>query len=104
LVVLIGRDSVSNGEISSGLLGLTGRATLIGETTLGNVEHLFTYNLADGSQVVLATETFQPAGLSAGEWEDTGIVPDIEVLSGWQYFSEANDPGIAAALDFLMGR
>ena len=40
LVVLVGPDTVSFGEVFSGILKDQGRATLIGETTDGNVEIL----------------------------------------------------------------
>jgi carboxyl-terminal processing protease len=40
MVVLVGRETASYGEVMSGILGLSERATLIGETTNGNVERL----------------------------------------------------------------
>ena len=50
MVVMVGPDTVSFGEISSGILQDTGRAYVIGETTEGNVELLLGYDFADGSQ------------------------------------------------------
>jgi len=101
LVILVDMDTVSYGEIMSGVLRLAGRATIIGGTTLGNVERLSAYDMADGSRLWLATETFQPRGESNGIWEKTGIIPDISVPTRWELFTEATDPALAKAVDFL---
>ncbi|MBA3873192.1 MAG: PDZ domain-containing protein [Anaerolineae bacterium] len=101
LVVLVDVNTVSYGEIVSGVLRLAGRATIIGGTTLGNVERLFAYDMPDGSRLWLASETFQPRGEANGIWEETGIIPDISVPTRWDLFTEANDPALARAVDFL---
>jgi carboxyl-terminal processing protease len=103
MVVLVGRETASYGEVMSGILGLSERATLIGETTNGNVERLRRFDLSDGSRVWLAADTFEPLELTPGIWEETGIVPEIITITLWQAFTEATDPGIAAALEVLMG-
>jgi carboxyl-terminal processing protease len=104
LVVLVGPDTVSYGEIVSGILQRAGRATLVGQMTLGNVEQLRRYDLEDGTRAWIASATFEPVGLPAGTWEDTGIVPEVAVSGAWDEFTEANDPGIAAAVEILLGR
>jgi len=101
LVVLVSQDTASYAEIFSGILDRSGRATLVGETTLGNVEILSGYDYEDGSQAWIAGETFQPAGLENGIWEEQGIIPDVTALSVWELFTEANDPGLAAAVEIL---
>jgi C-terminal peptidase prc len=101
LVVLVDADTVSFGEISSGVLQRSGRATVIGRTTNGNVENLTSFTFADGSRAWLATLTFQPNGLLAGIWEDTGIVPTISAPTRWDLFSELDDPALAKALQVL---
>jgi hypothetical protein len=53
--------------------------------------------------VWLAADTFEPLELTPGIWEETGIVPEIITITLWQAFTEATDPGIAAALEVLMG-
>ena len=58
LVVLVGPNTVSFGEIFSGILQEKGRAAILGETTSGNVEILYSYDLLDGSRLWLAQETF----------------------------------------------
>ncbi|HEX7976844.1 MAG TPA: S41 family peptidase, partial [Anaerolineales bacterium] len=77
LVVLVGKDTHSYGEIFSGVLQDLGRAYLIGETTDGNVEILNTYDFKDGSELWLAFETFQPIKHPNANWKNTGIIPDL---------------------------
>jgi carboxyl-terminal processing protease len=101
LVVLVDTDSVSYGEISSGVLQRSGRATVIGRTTAGNVENLTSFNFSDGSRAWLATLTFQPNGLAPGVWEDTGIVPTVSAPTRWDLFTELDDPALAKALQVL---
>jgi C-terminal peptidase prc len=103
LVVLIEVETASYGEVLSGVLGESGRATLIGQTTPGNVETLWAYGFEDGSRAWIAREAFQFEGQAVGEWEDTGIVPDIVVPSRWDLFTETNDPAMPAALAVLQG-
>jgi C-terminal peptidase prc len=104
LVVLVGPDTVSYGEIVRGILQLAGRATVVGQATLGNVEQLRRYDFEDGSRAWIASATFEPLGLPAGTWEDTGIVPEVLVPGRWDEFGEATDPGLAAAVEILRTR
>ena len=101
LVVLVGRDTVSFGEIMSGILQAEGRAKVIGETTFGNVETLSGFDFTDGSRAWLARETFVSPKATYGPWEDTGIEPDVSVPTRWDLFTEADDPAIPAALQVL---
>ncbi len=100
LVVLVSEDTVSFGEIFSGLLKDTGRAKIIGQTSLGNVETLHGYDFEDGSRIWIAEETFDPS-VSHANWEETGIVPDIEVNADWDTFIFETDPAVAAALSLF---
>jgi C-terminal peptidase prc len=68
LVVLVGTDTVSFGEIFSGVLQDIGRAKVVGQTTLGNVEILHGHNLSDGSLLWLAEERFVPL-YSQADWD-----------------------------------
>jgi C-terminal processing protease CtpA/Prc len=103
LVVLVGKDTVSFGEISSGVLKDSGRAKIVGQTTLGNVEILHGYNFDDGSRLWIAEETFDP-GVSHANWEVTGIVPDVEAYAAWDTFTFETDPSLQAALTLLRKR
>ena len=101
LVVLIDEDTVSYAEVLAGTLAATGRATLIGETTKGNVETLRWYDLPDGSKLWLAAERFYPLADPDVDWERDGIIPDIEVVSEWEDFTFETDPALAPALAAL---
>jgi len=101
LLVLVSRDTVSYGEVLSGLLQVTGRATVMGQTSLGNVETEWAYTFKDGSRVWLAHELFQPPGLPLAVWEGRGIVPDLPLPVRWDLFTEGSDPALAAAIDLF---
>ena len=97
LVVLVGTKSASFGEIFSGILQDIGRAKVVGQTTLGNVEILQQYGFDDGSRIWIAAETFDPL-VSHANWEKTGIIPDVQAFADWDTFTFETDPAIAASL------
>ncbi len=101
LVVLIGKETASFGEIFAGILKDQERATLIGETTDGNVEILWGYDFDDGSRAWIAHDTFEPENHPEWDWEHDGIVVDIEVPADWDEYTTQTDPAIQAALDHL---
>jgi len=90
LVVLINKNVNSAAEGLSGALKQKGRATIIGETSAGNVEAVLPFCLRDGSQAWIATGVLAPIG--APTWEGRGVIPDIEVSS---------DDALKAAIEFL---
>jgi carboxyl-terminal processing protease len=100
LVILVGEDTVSFGEIFSGALQDTGRAKIVGQTSLGNVETLSGYNFEDGSQAWIAQERFDPLNSDA-DWEKDGIIPDVEAYADWDTFTFENDPSVDAAVKLL---
>jgi C-terminal peptidase prc len=100
LVVMVSQDTVSFGEIFAGVLQDAGRAQIVGETSLGNVEVLHGYDFEDGSQVWIAAETFTSA-FSETNWEETGIIPDIHAFAEWDTFYFETDPSITAAIHLL---
>jgi C-terminal peptidase prc len=101
LVVLVELETASFGEIMSGVLQNSGRAQIVGQNTLGNVEVLWGYDFEDGSRAWIAHDAFEPAGLDLGVWEETGIVPDVSVPTRWDLFTEATDPTFPVALELL---
>jgi C-terminal processing protease CtpA/Prc len=101
LVVLISSETASFGEIFAGILQDTGRAYLIGNTTEGNVEILWGYDLEDGSKLWLANETFRPMNHPEHNWEKMGIVPDSFQSGDFDEFSLENDPVVLAAIGYL---
>ncbi len=100
LVVMVSKDTVSYGEIFAGIMRDSRDAKITGETSLGNVEVLHGYNFEDGSQLWLASEAFYPAH-SDENWEQSGIVPDLEAFASWDSFTFETDPSVAAALTLL---
>jgi len=100
LIVMVSKDTVSFGEIFAGVMQDSGRAKIVGETSLGNVEVLNGYSFEDGSEVWLASETFHSA-FSEANWEETGIVPDVEAFAPWDTFYFETDPSVAAAVELL---
>jgi len=101
LIVLVGKDTASFGEIFAGILQDVGRAYLIGTTTGGNVEILWGYDLADGSQLWLANETFRPLNHPDQDWERTGIIPDLTVSGDFDEYALADDPAVLAAIQYF---
>jgi len=100
LVVMVSEDTVSFGEIFAGVLRDARGAKITGQTSLGNVEILHEYDFEDGSAMWIAAETFDSA-FSNDDWEQTGIVTDIEAYAPWDTFYFDTDPSIAAALELL---
>ncbi len=102
LVVLIGAATESFAEVLAGSLQAGGRATLIGQTTAGNVEILLSHDFEDGSRLWLAEETFRlPNGAM---WEGEGLTPDILIPLGWDEYTAEDDPVLAAALKHFESR
>jgi carboxyl-terminal processing protease len=99
LVVLVGEETASFGEIFSGILHDLGRASLIGETTLGNIEILWEFRFRDGSRAFIAHDIFRPLNDPQANWEETGIIPDRTVESNWDEITMETDPVIRAALE-----
>jgi carboxyl-terminal processing protease len=104
LVVLVGKNTASFGEIFSGVLKDVGRAYVIGETSPGIVEILYVYGFEDGSQAWIAHDTFRPVNHPNETWEKTGIVPDLTVVSNWDQVTMDTDPVIKAALNHFDGK
>ncbi len=100
MVVMVSEGTASYAEIFAGIMRDSRGAKITGQTSLGNVEALIVHDLQDGSQLWIATEAFYPAH-SDENWEQTGIVPDVQAFADWGSFTFDNDPSIAAALTLL---
>lgn len=101
LVVLIGADTASYGEVFAGVLKDTQRAYLIGEQTSRNIETLWAYDFEDGSRAWIAHETFRPFHNPQEDWESTGITPHHIIRSDWSEVTIDGDAAIQSALDYL---
>jgi carboxyl-terminal processing protease len=102
LVILMGRETVSFAELFGGVLQESGRADVVGRTTDGNVEILWQTDFEDGSRAWIASEIFRPP--SGADWEESGIVPDLEISLNWDEFTAENDQQLQAALEWLLQR
>ena len=100
LVIMVSEDTVSFGELFSGVLRDVRGAKITGETSLGNVEVLHGYDFEDGSVVWIASERFD-SDFSDDDWEAIGIIPDLEAHAEWDTFYFDTDPAISAALELL---
>lgn len=101
LVVLVGGETASFGELFAGILQDEGRAKVVGQNSMGVVEILSPYNFDDGSQAYIAHERFDPTH-SHANWEGHGITPDATSPSAdWDTFTFDNDPAITASLAVL---
>lgn len=74
LVILIDEHVHSAAEGLAGALQNSGRATVIGATTAGNVEAVLPFCLRDGSQAWIATGVLAP--VIGPTWEGRGVAPD----------------------------
>lgn len=101
LVILVGRGTASFGEIFSGALRDIGRAYIIGTTTDGNIETMWSFDFEDGSRMWLAMETFRPVIHPDENWEETGIIPDETVEGNWEEAGLGTDPPVLAALRYF---
>ncbi len=80
LVVLIGPDTASAGEITAAALQGARRATLIGETTRGQVLNANVYPLPGGGAVQVPVADFVTA--DGRRIEGAGVTPDIVSAEG----------------------
>lgn len=100
LVVLVGKDTVSYGEVFAGILRDVGRAKVVGQTTAGRVETLQGHTFPDGSKAWIATESFDPVNSHTG-WQGRGVKPDVEAHRNWDEVTFENDPALVVALKLL---
>ncbi|MCD4738220.1 MAG: S41 family peptidase [Anaerolineae bacterium] len=101
LVVLVNGGSASASEIVAGALQDRGRASLIGETTLGKGSVQMPHNLSDGSQLrVTIARWFTPNDNSI---HGTGLTPDIEVTVPDDTPAD-EDPQLERAIEYLQER
>jgi carboxyl-terminal processing protease len=82
LALLINRDSASDSEIVAGALHDYHRATLVGETSFGTGTVLSQFQLADGSELLLAVQEWLTPD-KRSFWH-RGIEPDVKVALAYE--------------------
>jgi len=99
LVILVGKDTYSSGELFAGILQNSKRAYVIGENTPGLVSLLWPYTLIDSSTLSLSVMKLVPNSENSN-W-DKGIIPDKYIVCDWRDCLTENDPAIRTAADYL---
>jgi carboxyl-terminal processing protease len=99
LVVLVDNNTASYAELIAAILQGHAGAVVIGMPTSGNTETIYSYELTGGARLWVAQEGFEMS--DGSDLEGVGVQPDISILDDWTRFSEADDPGISAAVRLL---
>lgn len=102
MVVLVGPETASAGELFAGTLQFAGRAKLVGQVSAGNIEGLKINALEDGSLLFIAEQAFHLPNNT--NWEGKGLQPQITTAGAWDEITIDNDPAIAAATNLLTGK
>lgn len=99
LAIIVSKRNSSAGEIGPMVLKEFGRATIVGETTDGNVEAIRTFDLPDGSLVYVAVANLQ--GIQGTDFS-LGLEPDVQVKSSsLRDLARGFDEPVAEALKAL---
>lgn len=100
IVIIQGRDTSGLGEIFAAAMQSNGRATVIGQSSPGNVEDMQQIFMPNGSQLLLPKSTLiiPSNGRNIGQ---KGVEPDLIFETEWDTFGSGNDPFINQAVDFL---
>ena len=86
LILLVGPDTQGASEIFAAALQDKGRATIIGQPTLGHVFDFDHFILPDGGEVFFGNSSYiSPLGKDIGV---QGITPDVLVQSSWDQVSD----------------
>lgn len=96
LVLLTSGETASAAEMFAAGMRSLGDVTIIGETTAGNSENLYPYQLSDASVLWVAELLF--AQTDGSYIDDIGIIPDIAVTQNWNELGSGNDSMLNRAL------
>ena len=101
LVLLVDEASASTSEILAGALQEMGRASIVGEQTLGAVMPSVVEKLPNGAVFQYAVADFKtPKGVML---EGRGVRPDLVVAPRREDFLTGRDPTLEAALGHIGG-
>lgn len=100
LVVIVDRLTSSAAEVAAAVLQASGRATVVGAATSGNVEVVQGFELADGSSVLIAVANLEmPDGAPLND----GIEPDDVATATVRELARGHDAALASAVAQLSG-
>lgn len=100
LVVIVDRDTSSAAEVAAAVMQASGRATVVGVATTGNVEVVQGFELPDGSTVLIAVANLE---MPDGETLSDGIVPDIEARATVRELARGYDAALSEAVAAVVG-
>lgn len=100
LAILVGPDTSGAPEIFAGALQATGRASLVGLGTYGNVLSFREQTLSDGSLLTFADSSYITPGGS--DLSLTGLTPNLIVQSDWDEVTPESDPVLESAIGLLL--
>ncbi len=89
MVALVNRGTAGPAEIVAGALLDSKRADLVGEKTFGQGSELKTFELPDGSAVILSIAKYRTP--SGKKLQDEGITPSVPVASDAEFGAAGND-------------
>ncbi len=96
LILLIGPETRGASEVFAAALQATGRATLIGIPTPGQVLGFNHFMLPDGGEIFFGSSSYvSPSGADIGMW---GVQPDVTIETRWDQVSDDDDAVINRAL------
>ncbi|MFN5341426.1 MAG: S41 family peptidase [Roseiflexaceae bacterium] len=102
IILLTSTNTASAAEMFSAGMRHLRNAQIIGETTAGNSENMFPYDLEDGSVLWVAELLYQrPDGTYI---EDVGVIPDITLQNAGDERDMLADPFVVAAREQLTQR
>jgi len=99
VVLLIGQECASAGEIFAEAMSLNGSVTLVGDTTLGAVEAPLDYSLPDGTKFSVPIVAYLDNEHKPLEW--SGVSPDIYIDPLKVKNNSAEDIVIEKAFDVI---
>ncbi len=100
LVVLVDSRNSSAGEVTALALQDLGRAAVVGQPTSGNVEALRTFDLPDGSWVMVAVANLN--GINGLVFSE-GVQPEVIAAEDLHQLARGFDAPVAEAVCLLNG-
>lgn len=96
IVVLVGEHTTGMPELFAAAIQSTGRGTVIGSNTAGNIEAISAYPLPNGGQILIASGSFRVSGEE--EIGVNGFSPEVQIEAQWDEIQPEADPVLEQAI------
>lgn len=96
LVVLVGEHTSGLPELFAAAVQSTGRGTVIGSNTQGNIEAVNGFPLTNGGQISIASASFRVS--SEEEIGLNGFSPEVQIDAQWDEIQAEDDPVLEKAI------